>query len=84
MTAIGKAHQDEEEQGRAAWHAAWAVGHGIDELRQAYAGLVLNLYWARAATAGSRHALPARALRHWGEALKLAGQTERFLAGGIA
>ncbi|MEQ4302183.1 hypothetical protein ABNF97_12455 [Plantactinospora sp. B6F1] len=64
-------------------HAAWVVERGIDELRQAYAGLVLSLGRARAVTTGSRHPLPARALRRWDAALEQAGQVQRQLSGGV-
>lgn len=84
MTSLGNTHQHEEERGSAAWDAARTVRHGIDELRQAYAVLMLNLNRAKAVTAGSRHVLPARALRHWTAALGLAERTERCLIDGIA
>ncbi|MDG4789559.1 hypothetical protein O7626_27165 [Micromonospora sp. WMMD1102] len=45
---------------------------------------MLNLSRARAATAGSTHPLPARALRHWTAALELADRAQRWLSGGVA
>lgn len=85
MTSVEQARQGEDEwRVRAAWDAAWAVEHGIDELRQAYARLVLNLNRARAITDGSRHRLPARALRRWATALELADQARQRLADGVA
>lgn len=85
MTSIGNVRQDEDERRTLmARDTAWSVEQGVDELRQAYARLVLNISRARAVTAGSRHPLPARALRHWTAALELADRAQRRLTGGVA
>ncbi|MEQ4301363.1 hypothetical protein ABNF97_08230 [Plantactinospora sp. B6F1] len=83
MTSIGDVHEDEAEQrARAVREAARSVEYGIEELRQAYSRLVLNLSRARAVTAGSTHPLPARALRHWTAALELTDRAQQWLACG--
>ncbi|MDG4832307.1 hypothetical protein O7627_23785 [Solwaraspora sp. WMMD1047] len=64
--------------------AVRSLERGVDEVRQAYARLVLNLERARAVTDGSKNPLPARALRHWTAALELAERTQRWLSGGVA
>jgi hypothetical protein len=63
--------------------AAWAVGHAVDELREAYFVVAAATDRAGTVTAGSRHPLPARADRCWVEALALADQAERALSAGI-
>nr|MDT0658911.1 hypothetical protein [Micromonospora sp. DSM 115978] len=86
MTVIGNGHEDEERRDDEGDRAdvVRAVERGVDEVRQAYARLVLNVERARAVTDGSTHPLPGRALRHWTAALELADRTQRWLSGGVA
>jgi hypothetical protein len=79
MTSSGDGYDEENRM-----NAVRSVERGVDEVRQAYARLVLNLERVRAVTVGSTHPLPARALRHWTAALELADRTQQWLTGGVA
>ena len=90
MTATGTAPDEtpasedpDGELARTAREAALSVEQGIDELREAYARVALALDRARAATAGSAHPLPARALHGWADALELTGQAQAWLGAGV-